>query len=148
MERPMLRIGIPRALNFYHHYPLWRTFLQALGAEVVVSPATNRDLVAAGAKVVADVTCLPIKVHAGHVIWLRDHGQVDFVLTPAIRSVEKDAFHCAKFQALPDITKATVPDCPPLLDIEIDVHRRKIYPADAFRRMGFKFTWNPLKIQS
>ncbi len=143
----MLRIGIPRALNFYHHYPLWRTFLQELGAEVVISPATNRDSVAAGAKVVADVTCLPIKVYEGHVIWLRDHGQVDFVLAPAIRSVEQNAFHCAKFQALPDITKATVPDCPPLLDIEIDVHRRKIYPIDAFRRLGRRFTWNPLKIQ-
>jgi predicted nucleotide-binding protein (sugar kinase/HSP70/actin superfamily) len=144
----MTRIGLPRALNFYQHYPLWRTFLQEIGAEVVVSPATNRDLVAAGAKVVADVTCLPVKVYAGHVIWLRDHGNVDFILTPAIRSIEKDAFHCAKFQALPDIMKATVPDCPPLLDIEIDVHRRKISPAQAFKRMAHKFTWNPLKINA
>lgn len=143
----MLRIGIPRALNFFHHYPLWRTFLQEIGADVVVSPATNRDMVTAGGQVVADVTCLPIKVHAGHVIWLRDQGQVDFILAPAIRSVEKNAFHCAKFQALPDLTKATVPDCPPLLDIEIDVHRRKIFPADAFKRLGRRFTWNPLRIQ-
>jgi len=144
----MLKIGIPRALSFLHHYPLWRTFLQEIGAEVVVSPATNRDMVAAGARVVADVTCLPIKVYAGHVIWMRDHGQVDFVFAPAIRSVEMNAFHCAKFQALPDIIKATVPDCPPLLDIEIDVHRRKIFPADAFKRLGRRFTWNPLRIQS
>jgi predicted nucleotide-binding protein (sugar kinase/HSP70/actin superfamily) len=144
----MLRIGIPRALSFLYHYPLWRTFFQEVGAELVVSPATSRDMVAAGAKVVADVTCLPVKVYAGHVIWLRDQGRVDFVFAPAIRSVEKNAFHCAKFQALPDIIKATVPDCPPLLDIEIDVHRRKIFPADAFKRMGRKFTWNPLRIQS
>ena len=144
----MVRIGLPRALNFYQHYPLWRTFLQEIGAEVVVSPATNRDLVAAGAKVVADVTCLPVKVYAGHVIWLRDHGHIDFILTPAIRSIEKDAFHCAKFQALPDIVKATVPDCPPLLDIEIDFHRRKIAPVDAFKRMARQFTWNPFKINA
>src|SRR5512136_2520926 len=98
MEQPMLRIGIARALSFLHHYPLWRTFLQELGTEVVVSPATNRDMVAAGARVVADVTCLPVKVYAGHVIWLRDQGQVDSILMPAIRSVEKNAFHCAKFQ--------------------------------------------------
>ena len=144
----MLRIGIPRALSFLHHYPLWRTFLQEVGAEVVVSPPTNRDMVSAGAKVVADVTCLPIKVYAGHVIWLRDHGKVDFVFAPAIRSVEMNAFHCAKFQALPDIIKATVPDSPRLLDIEIDVHRRKIFPVDAFKRLGRRFTWNPWRIQS
>jgi predicted nucleotide-binding protein (sugar kinase/HSP70/actin superfamily) len=144
----MLRIGIPRALSFLYHYPLWRTFLEEMGAEVVVTPATSRNMVAAGAQVVADVTCLPVKVYAGHVIWLRDQGQVDFILMPAIRSVEKNAFHCAKFQGLPDIIKATVPDCPPLLDIEIDVHRRKISPEDAFKRLGRKFTWNPLQIQS
>ena len=94
----MLRVGIPRALNFFHHYPLWRTFLQEIGAELVVSPPTTRDSVAAGGRVIADVTCLPIKVYAGHVIWLRDQGSVDFILVPAIRSVEKNAFHCAKFQ--------------------------------------------------
>ncbi len=143
----MSRIGLPRALSFFQHYPLWRTFLEGLGAEVVVSPATNRDIVAAGARVVADVTCLPIKVYAGHVAWLRDHGQVDAVFCPAIRSVEKDALHCSKFQALPDIVKATVPDCPPLLDIEIDAHRRHISEADAFARLGRRFTWNPLLIR-
>jgi predicted nucleotide-binding protein (sugar kinase/HSP70/actin superfamily) len=90
---------------------------------------------------------LPIKVYAGHVIWLRDQGAVDCVLVPAIRSVEPNALHCAKFQALPDIIQATVPRCPPLLDPEIDVHRRKIYPAEAFKRLGRKFTWNPLKVE-
>lgn len=142
----MPTVGLPRALSFLQHYPLWRTFFESLDVQVVVSPPTNRDIVAAGAKVVADVTCLPIKVYAGHVAWLRDHG-VDAVFTPAIRSVEKDALHCAKFQGLPDIVKSTVPDCPPLLDIEIDVHRRHISPADAFRKLGRTFTWNPLKAE-
>lgn len=143
----MSRIGLPRALSFYQHYPLWRTFFHQLDVEVIVSPPTDRDIVAAGARVIADVTCLPIKVYAGHVAWLRDHGRVDAVFCPAIRSVEKDALHCAKFQALPDIVKSTVPDCPPLLDIEIDVHRRRISPEDAFKRLGRRFTWNPLQIR-
>ena len=143
----MARIGLPRALSFFQDYPLWRTFFGELGVEMVVSPPTSRDLVAAGARVVADVTCLPIKVYAGHVAWLRDHGQVEAVFCPAVRSVEKDALHCAKFQALPDIIKATVPDCPPLLDIEIDVHRRHITPEAAFARLGRRFTWNPFQIR-
>lgn len=142
-----LRIGFPRALHFYQHYPHWRTFLEEFGAEVVVSPPTNRDIVSAGAKVVADVTCLPIKVYAGHTIWLRDHGSVDVVLAPAMRNIVKDAFHCAKFQALPDIVKATVPDCPPLLDIEMDLERRRVSDENAFHRLGMRFTWSSCKVR-
>jgi predicted nucleotide-binding protein (sugar kinase/HSP70/actin superfamily) len=134
-------------LHFYQSYPLWRTFFEALDVATAISPPTNREIVTAGAKVVADVTCLPVKVYAGHVIWLRDQGRVNYVLAPAIRSVQKDALHCAKFQGLPDIIKATVPDCPPLLDIEIDVHRRKITPTEAFARLGRRFTWNPLRVR-
>ncbi|MBI5828132.1 MAG: hypothetical protein HZB20_01005, partial [Chloroflexi bacterium] len=141
-----VRIGIPRALHFFQHYPHWRTFFEDLGAEIVISPPTNRDLVAAGAKIVADVTCLPIAVYAGHVVWLRDQANADFVFVPAIRNLVNGAFHCAKFQALPDILKSTVPDCPPLLDIEIDLERRKISESQAFHRLGRDFTWNPLKI--
>jgi predicted nucleotide-binding protein (sugar kinase/HSP70/actin superfamily) len=143
----MVHIGIPRALQFYQHYPLWRTFFEGLGAETVVSPPTNRDIVTAGAKAVADVTCLPVKVYAGHVAWLRDHGNVDFVFTPAIWNLEKDAFHCAKFKGLPDIMKSTVPDCPALLDIEIDPQGRELSEAGAFYRLGRRFTWNALRIR-
>ena len=60
----MYRIGIPRALHGIQHYPLWRTFFEDLGAQVVLSPSTNRDMVASGARIVADVTCLPVKVYA------------------------------------------------------------------------------------
>lgn len=142
----MVHIGIPRALQFYQHYPLWRTYFEGLGAETVVSPPTNRDIVTAGAKAVADVTCLPVKVYAGHVAWLRDRGNVDFVFTPAIWNIEKDAFHCAKFKGLPDIIKATVSDCPPLLDIEVDPQGRNLSEARAYYRLGRRFNWNPLRI--
>ena len=142
-----MRVGIPRALNFLEHYPLWRTFLEALDAELVVSPPTNRDIVTAGARLVADVTCLPVKIFAGHLAWLRDHGSVDTVFVPAIWSLERDAFHCAKFKGLPDILRATVPNCPPLLDIQIDPQKRKLTEEDAFRRLGRQLTWNPVRIR-
>jgi predicted nucleotide-binding protein (sugar kinase/HSP70/actin superfamily) len=142
-----LQIGIPRAIQFYQHYPLWRTFFEELGADTVVSPLTNREIVTAGAKVVADVTCLPVKVYAGHVSWLRDHGNVDFVFSPAIWNLEKDAFHCSKLKGLPDITKATVPNCPPLLVAEVDPYWRKLYENDAFYKIGRMFTWNPWKVR-
>lgn len=142
-----IKIGIPRALQGIQHYPLWRAFFEELGAPVIVSPPTNRDMVAAGARVVADVTCLPVKVYAGHVIWLRDHGQVDFVFAPAIRSVEWGAMHCSKFQALPDLMRATLTDCPPLLETDIDAHRYKISQEEGFYRLGRKLTRDAGKIR-
>jgi len=143
----MLRIGIPRALHGLQHYALWRTFFQDLGAQVVLSPSTNQDMVSAGARVVADVTCLPVKVYAGHVIWLRDHGKIDFVFSPAIRSFERGAMHCSKFQALPDLIRATLTDCPPLLETDIDAHRYKISPAEGFQRLGRKLERNAGKVK-
>ena len=144
----MLRIGIPRALHGLQYYPLWQTFFEELGAQVIISPPTNREIVATGARMVADVTCLPVKVYAGHVAWLRDRGKVDFVFVPAIRSVERGALHCSKFMGLPDLIHATVADCPPLLETEIDAHRYNISPADAFHRLGRRFTRNPFKVKA
>lgn len=143
----MNRIGIPRALHFLQYYPLWRTFFEELGAQIVISPPTNRDILSLGGQIVADVTCLPVKVYAGHLAWLRDNGQVDAVFVPAIRSVERGALHCSKFQALPDLMHATITDCPRLLDIGIDVHRYKISPADAYFRLGRQFTRSSARVR-
>jgi predicted nucleotide-binding protein (sugar kinase/HSP70/actin superfamily) len=145
--RDALRIGIPRALHGIQHYPLWRTFFEDLDAQVVLSPVTNRDIVSSGARVVADVTCLPVKVYAGHVTWLRDHGQIDFVFIPAIRSIEWGAMHCSKFQALPDLIRATLTDCPPLLETNIDAHRYKISHEQGFFRLGRQLTRDAGKIR-
>ena len=39
-----MKIGIPRAFLYYKYKYLWETFFEELGAEVVVSPETNRSL--------------------------------------------------------------------------------------------------------
>jgi len=44
----VVRVGIPRALSYYQYYPGWKTFFEALGAETVVSPPTNKAIFAAG----------------------------------------------------------------------------------------------------
>lgn len=143
----MIHIGIPRALHFYQSYPMWRTFFEALGAEVVISPDTNRDILSSGAKVVADVTCLPVKVYMGHVLWLQKYGGVDTIFVPAIRSVERGALHCSKFMGLPDLVQSILPEKTPILDLGIDVHRYKISPVAAYRELGFRFTRNPFTVQ-
>ncbi len=95
----------------------------------------------------ADVTCMPVKVYAGHVTWLRDQGQIDVVFVPAMRSIERGALHCSKFMGLPDMIQATVPDCPPLLEADIDAHRYKISMEQAFQRLGMKITRNASQVR-
>ncbi len=141
----MTTVGIPRALLYYQYYPMWKTFFQELGAELTVSPPTTQAMLAEGStRVVAD-TCLPAKVFLGHVISLV--GNCDRVFIPAIRSVKNKTYNCSKFLGLPDMTRAVVPECPPILDIDIDVNQGKRRLYQAIYKLGRHFTWDPLRIR-
>ena len=141
----MIRVGIPGALLYYQYYPVWKTFFEELGVEVVVSPPTTLATVSAGSsRVVAD-TCLPVKVFLGHVLSLIT--EVDYIFVPAVRSVKSKVYNCAKFLGLPDMTGAVIPESPPILDIEIDVNRNKRDLYQAIYRLGRYFTWSPFKVR-
>ncbi|MFQ6014662.1 MAG: acyl-CoA dehydratase activase-related protein [Anaerolineae bacterium] len=142
----MIRVGIPRALLYYQYYPMWLTFFRELGAEVVLSPITNREIVETGIAPMVAETCFPVKVYVGHTCWLRDQG-VDTVFIPAIRSVDVGAYNCGKFLGLPDLVRATVRDCPPLLEIDIDINQGQRAFYQAIYGLGMRFTWNPLKVK-
>ncbi|MBI3930748.1 MAG: hypothetical protein HY325_01850 [Chloroflexi bacterium] len=140
-----MRIGIPRALLYYQYYPMWQTFFEELGAEVVVSPPTTQAMLAEGsARVVAD-TCLPVKAFLGHVLSLVE--QCDRIFIPAIRSVKKNTCNCSKALGLPDMTKAVIPESPPILDIDIDINRGKRVLYQAIYKLGRHFTWNPFRVR-
>ena len=141
----MIRVGIPRALLYYQYLPMWKTFFEELGAEVVTSQPTTQDMVSSGsARVVAD-TCLPVKVFLGHVLALVD--RCDCIFIPAIRSLRTRAYNCSKFLGLPDMTKAVIPEAPPILDIDIDINKGKRDLYLAIYKLGRRFTWNPLKVR-
>ena len=141
----MIKVGIPRALLYYQYYPMWKTFFEELGAEVMVSPPTTQAILSSGSsRVVAD-TCLPVKVFCGHVMALAE--ECDYLFIPAIRSVKSNIYNCSKFLGLPDMTKAVIPESPPILDIDIDVNRGKSELYQAIYELGRHFTWNPLKVR-
>jgi len=124
---------------------MWKTFFEELGAEVVVSPPTTQTMLAEGsARVVAD-TCLPVKVFLGHVLSLVE--KCDWIFIPAIRSVKNKVYNCSKFLGLPDMTKAVVPESPPILDIDIDINKGKRVLYQAIYQLGRHFTWNPFKVR-
>ncbi|MHB0869718.1 MAG: acyl-CoA dehydratase activase-related protein [Chloroflexota bacterium] len=140
----MIKVGIPRALVYYQHYPLWRTFFEELGAETVVSPATTRGILAAGASRVVAETCLPTKIFCGHSAAL---GQdVDFIFVPSVRSVERQVYNCSKFLGLPDLVRQTAKDVAPIVDIEIDVNKGLRKVREEVHRVGKRFTRLPWKI--
>jgi len=120
-----MKVGIPRALLYYNFYPFWKTFLTELGAEVIVSPPTNRQILSDGVKYAVDEVCLPVKIFFGHVISLKD--KVDYLFIPRIASIEKKFFICAKFWGLPDVIRNSLEDIPPLLTTDIDLNRKSLF---------------------
>jgi predicted nucleotide-binding protein (sugar kinase/HSP70/actin superfamily) len=141
----MIKVGIPRALLYYQYYPMWRAFFEQLGADVVVSPPTTQVMLSSGSsRVVAD-TCLPVKVFLGHVLYLVE--RCDYLFIPAIRSVQKKVYNCSKFLGLPDMTKAVIPEAPPILDIDIDVQKGKRNLYQAIYQLGRHFTWDPFEVR-
>lgn len=126
----MLRIGIPRGLIYYNYHPLWKTFFEDLGAEVVVSPPTNRAILKQGVKAAESEFCLPVKLYYGHALSLT--GMVDRLFIPRIVSVEKKAYTCPKLLGLPDMIRA-VDDAPSVWSPTIDFTKgRKAFYSSVF----------------
>jgi len=141
----MINVGIPRALLYYQYFPMWKTFFEELGGEVVVSPPTTKAMIASGAsRVVAD-TCLPVKVFLGHVLSLI--GRCDYVFIPAIRSLKSKIYNCSKFLGLPDMTRAVITECPPILDVDVDISKGKNNLYQAINKLGRYFTRNTSKVK-
>lgn len=141
----MKKIGLPRALLYYQYWPMWQVFFEALGAEVVVSPPTTPAMLMAGSsRVVAD-TCLPAKVYLGHVLALA--GECDYVFIPAVRSTRKNVVNCSKFLGLPDMTRAVIPECPPIIAVDIDAGKGRTKLYQEIYRLGRYFTRDPLRIR-
>jgi len=141
----MIRVGIPRALSYYQYFPAWKTFFEALGAEMVVSPPTNKAIFTAGNSRAVAETCLPVKLFFGHAISLVN--KCDYMFIPAMRSLGQKAYYCSKFIGLPDMTRALVPECPLILDPEIDLNkgRRNLYHA--IYNMGRHFSSDESQIK-
>lgn len=96
-----MKVGIPRGLLFYKFHPFVTTFFNELGAEIVLSPETNKEILNLGTKTCVDEACLPIKVFHGHVLYLKDKCDVIFI--PRIMQLNKNEYICPKFCGLPEM---------------------------------------------
>jgi len=138
-----LKTGIPRALLYYHYYPMWRIFFEELGAEVVLSDPSTKGVLARGLKYAVDEICLPVKMTFGHVLDLA--GKVDYIFLPRMVSVQRREYICPKFLGLPDMIRR-LDGLPPLIDVNVDLYRSKEGAYLAAKKVGRIFTKNNFKI--
>ncbi|MCR5261893.1 MAG: acyl-CoA dehydratase activase-related protein [Candidatus Gastranaerophilales bacterium] len=125
------KIGIPRAMSYYHNYPFYHGFFKELGIEIVLSDKTTSKLINEGTKHVVSETCLPIKVFVGHVINLLDKG-ITNIFIPSIQSIDYKINNCSKIRGLPEIIRNV-----------IDRPFNMIEPTlDKTEKIGFYDFWN------
>ncbi len=145
-KRP-LRVGFPRSLLYYKFHVLWTVFFETLGAEVVVSPLTNKEIKDISVKSAPDEDCFSTKLYFGHVMFLKD--KVDYFFIPRFSSDHKTDISCPKFIGLAEVLRSMFPDLPPILmpyySKAKDGHGNIRLIKIAFS-LGFKFTKNPFRI--
>lgn len=139
------KVGIPKGLFYYKYFPLWKTFFEELGAEVVVSKNTTKKTLDEGIKFCVDDVCLPIKIFYGHVLDLRD--KVDYIFIPKLVSVSKNEYICPKFSGLPDMIKHSISDIPKIIDTEINLRKSKSNVLSGIYEIGGYFTNNSQQIK-
>jgi len=131
-----IKVGIPRALFYYYHYPLWEGFFRGIGMEVIPSPPTNKAILNSGIGAAVDEACLPVKIFYGHVMALID--RVDCLFLPRLVSVERKAYICPKLMGLPDMIAAGVTGLPRVLSPCVDLSRRGRSVGDALEPVGYQ----------
>ena len=129
-----MKIGIPKALLYFKYANLWESFFNSLGVSYILSPDTNKSIVAKGSSLAVDESCLSSKVYLGHVDWLR--GRCDCILIPRIASYGKAGTVCTRFLGAYDMVKNTYRETGiDILNYNIDLRNMEREPG-AFVRMG------------
>ncbi len=144
MEKRSMRVGVPSGLLYYRYFPLWKSFLEYLGAEVEESGKTTRAILSAGVSKAENESCLPVKVFYGHALALKD--RVDAIFVPRLVSLEKKTHTCPKLLGLPDLVRSAAEDMPMVISPTIDFHRSLWFNYRAVYSIGRIFTSNPFRI--
>ncbi len=140
----MSKIGLPRGLLYYEFAPLWTTFFEALGAEVVVSPKTNKKILDDGTRYCVDDACIPVKVFHGHVLNLKN--KVDTLFIPRIMGIHQKEYICPKFCGLPEMIKYSINDLPKMINTKID-YTKKDQSKRTMNQIASYITTNKKTIQ-
>jgi len=108
------KVGIPRVLNMYEHYPFWHTFFTELGFRVELSSESTRKIYERGiSSIPSETACYPAKISHGHIMDLIERG-VKFIFYPSIFFDKKEDeradnhVNCPVVIGYPDVLKHNV----------------------------------------
>lgn len=138
-------IGLPNALLYHRYGILWKSFFTALGAKVIVSEPTNKEILRLGTEKAMDESCLSAKIFLGHVQSLI--GVCDYILIPRISNWGRKRNMCTRFESLYDLTCSTFRNTgQKFLCCNIDVSK-KVTEYKAFLSLGqeLEFTKKSVK---
>ncbi|MFA5029451.1 MAG: acyl-CoA dehydratase activase-related protein [Patescibacteria group bacterium] len=109
-----MKVGIPRAGLYHLFHPFWSEFFSSLGFEVVISAATDKEILSQGLKIANSEMCLPMKIMYGHILSLKD--RCDFLFLPQLGAAKwgqakpgTSTFFCPYFVGLADLMAAEFP---------------------------------------
>jgi predicted nucleotide-binding protein (sugar kinase/HSP70/actin superfamily) len=105
-----MKVGIPKGLLYYKYHPFLITFFTGLGAEVITSEDTNKDILDLGVKYCVDEACLPIKIFHGHAASIMH--KCDLIVIPRIMQLKKNEYICPKFCGLPEMVLNSIDNMP------------------------------------
>ncbi|MGB4437637.1 MAG: acyl-CoA dehydratase activase-related protein [Sedimentibacter sp.] len=105
-----MKVGIPKGLLYNKYHPFLITFFSELGAEIITSADTNKDILDEGVKYCVDEACLPIKIFHGHVTSIKD--KCDVIVIPRIMQLRENEFICPKFCGLPEMVINSIENMP------------------------------------
>jgi len=108
-----MKVGIPKGLLYYKYYPFIETFLIELGAEIITSTDTNKNILNEGIKYCVDEACLPIKIFHGHILDIKD--KCDLLIIPRFMRVRPREFICPKFCGLPEMLLSSITNMPKVM---------------------------------
>lgn len=140
-----MRIGIPGGLFYFKYYPLWKTFFEELGCEVI-SVSTNRRIMDSGVSLCVDEACLPVKIYHGHVDSL--NGNVDAMFIPRIVSISRYEYICPKFCGLPEMIKNSIHVTSEIIDTTINLRQYRSSLLDSVMETGSFITHNRYSIMN
>lgn len=134
-------IGIPNGLLFCIYREFARAFFSGLGAEVIVSPATDKSILDAGVRSCESEACLPVKLFCGHAAWLSE--RCDAILAPRLMRVTKRQSVCPMFCGISELARQAANGTrlidTPLYDVTGG--GLKAWARDASRKIGAGHRW-------
>lgn len=134
-------IGIPKGLIYFKRPYFWQVFFKNLGFEILVSPSTNKQIVAKGVEKADPETCFSNKIYWGHLLWL--DGKCDLIFVPRLKTNKEKLEYCPKFFALPDLAKILVKT--PILTETFDEKKQSF--EKSLKKLGNKLNKNTGEIK-